>query len=101
MEHGDYWVTRQIQQKVTFRRHDLLVDPFESGFDLIICRNVVIYFTAEVKDRLYRRFRDALRPGGVLFVGGTEVVSRAADLGLQSMGLSFYRHIEISPAVQH
>jgi chemotaxis protein methyltransferase CheR len=92
-ERGRYWVTRQIQQKVLFRRHDLLADSFQSAFDLIICRNVVIYFTSEVKDRLYRRFRDALRPGGVLFVGGTEIVSHPADAGLQLVGPSFYRRV--------
>jgi chemotaxis protein methyltransferase CheR len=95
VEHDRYWVTRQIQQKVLFRRHNLLIDPFESAFDLIVCRNVVIYFTAEVKNHLYRRFRDALRPGGVLFVGGTEVVSSVADLGLQLVGPSFYRRVDI------
>jgi chemotaxis protein methyltransferase CheR len=57
----------------------------------------VIYFTAEVKDRLYRRFRDALRPGGVLFVGGTEVVSQAASLGFETAGISFYRRTQVSP----
>jgi chemotaxis protein methyltransferase CheR len=91
VEHDLYWMRRQIQQKVVFRRHDLLAEPFQSAFDLIICRNVVIYFTSEVKDRLYRRFRDALRPGGVLFVGGTEIVHCAADIGLQLVGPSFYR----------
>jgi chemotaxis protein methyltransferase CheR len=80
---------------VIFRRHNLLIDPFESGFDLIVCRNVVIYFTAEVKNHLYRRFRDALRPGGVLFVGGTEVVSSIAGLGLQLVSPSFYRRVDI------
>jgi chemotaxis protein methyltransferase CheR len=99
-EHGSYWVTRQLQQQVLFRRHDLLADPFGSAFDLIICRNVVIYFTSEVKDRLYRRFRDALRPGGVLFVGGTEIVSCAADLGLQLAGPSFYRRVDRSPTAR-
>ncbi|MFL5807622.1 MAG: CheR family methyltransferase [Roseiflexaceae bacterium] len=91
VEHGHYWMRRQIQQKVVFRRHDLLAEPFQSAFDLIICRNVVIYFTSEVKDRLYRCFRDALRPGGVLFVGGTEIVHCAVGIGLQLVGPSFYR----------
>ena len=49
------------------------------------------YFTAEVKNRLYRRFHDALRPGGVLFVGGTEVISKAPELGFEVSGISFYR----------
>ena len=86
-----YRVIKSLQRRLTFRYHNLLADPFESGFDLIVCRNVVIYFTAEVKDRLYQRFHDALRPGGVLFVGGTEFLAKAADIGFKSAGISFYR----------
>jgi chemotaxis protein methyltransferase CheR len=89
---GDsYRVTESLRRIVTFRHHNLLADPFEGGYDLIVCRNVVIYFTAQVKDRLYVRFHDALRPGGMLFLGGTEVVSRASSIGLESAGISFYR----------
>jgi chemotaxis protein methyltransferase CheR len=91
-----YWFTNRVQRKITFLRHDLLMDPFPQsrgagGFDLIVCRNVVIYFTAEQKDRLYRRFHDALRPGGVLFIGSTEVISRPADIGFETLDMSFYR----------
>ena len=87
----DYYIIESIKRQVTFRYHNLLADRFERGFDLIVCRNVVIYFTAAVKERLYRQFYDALRPGGVLFVGGTEVVFKAADLGFETAGISFYR----------
>jgi chemotaxis protein methyltransferase CheR len=86
-----HYVIEGLRRKVTFRYHNLLSDPFENNFDLIVCRNVVIYFTAEVKDRLYRRFHDALRPGGILFVGGTEVVSQASSIGFETAGISFYR----------
>jgi len=86
-----YSVSRSLQRKVTFQHHNLLQDPFESDFDLIVCRNVVIYFVAEVKNLLYRRFYDALRPGGVLFVGGTEVISKTASAGFKPVGVSFYR----------
>jgi len=89
-----YYVVENLRRKITFRYQNLLADPFESGFDLIVCRNVVIYFTAEVKERLYRRFYDALRPGGVLFVGGAEVMSKASELGFETTGISFYRRKE-------
>ncbi|GIW11567.1 MAG: chemotaxis protein CheR [Dehalococcoidia bacterium] len=88
----DGWeVVEPIRRMVEFRQHNLLADPFESGFDLILCRNVVIYFTDEAKDGLYRKFAQALRPGGVLFVGGTEVVTRAVDYGFEPIATSFYR----------
>lgn len=88
---GKYWLNRKLRHQIRFKQQNLLEDPFENNFDLIICRNVVIYFTAPVKDELYQRFRDALRPGGILFVGGTEIVPKASSLGLETVGISFYR----------
>ena len=80
-----------LRERVTFRQQNLLADRFDADLDLIVCRNVVIYFTAEVKDRLYRQFHQALRPGGILFVGGTELVPKAREIGYESAGISFYR----------
>jgi chemotaxis protein methyltransferase CheR len=88
---GKYWVKEDLQSRITFRQHNLLADSFEKNFDLIVCRNVVIYFTAPVKDTLYKNFCNALRPGGIMFVGGTEIVPKAAELGLATAGISFYR----------
>jgi chemotaxis protein methyltransferase CheR len=95
---GGYWVNADLQRPIVFRQHNLLSDPFEKGFDLIVCRNVVIYFTAAAKEQVYRRFYEALRPGGVLFVGGTEVISRASDIGYTMMGISFYRRNGTAPS---
>ncbi|HET91786.1 MAG TPA: protein-glutamate O-methyltransferase CheR [Chloroflexi bacterium] len=86
-----YYVIDRLPRQLTVRYQNLLSDPFEEAFDLIVCRNVVIYFTTEVKERLYRRFHQALRSGGILFVGGTEVIPKATDLGLETAGISFYR----------
>lgn len=86
-----FFVTEKLAHRVAFREHNMLEDPPESGFDLIVCRNVVIYFTDAAKAELYRKFHAALRPGGVLFVGGTEVVMQAAGIGLSRCGISFYR----------
>jgi chemotaxis protein methyltransferase CheR len=88
---GAYWAQDSLRQRITFRPHDLLVEEIGQTFDLIVCRNVVIYFTAEAKDRLYPRFYSALRPGGVLFVGGTEFVPRAQEIGFKVIGSSFYQ----------
>jgi chemotaxis protein methyltransferase CheR len=86
-----YHVKDKIRQKVDFRKHDLLRDPYESGFDLIVCRNVTIYFTEEAKVRLNQQFCQSLSPGGILFVGGTEAIARARELGLTTLGHCFYR----------
>lgn len=88
---GKYAVSPEIKSCVEFQRHNLLLDRFETGFDLILCRNVVIYFTEEAKDQLYRRFFEALKPGGVLFVGGTEAILNFRDMGYESYLPFFYR----------
>jgi chemotaxis protein methyltransferase CheR len=88
-----YYVRESLQKNIHFAEQDLLADPFDAGFDLIVCRNVVIYFTAEAKDRLYAKFCAALRPGGVLFLGGTEIISGPTRFGFQNRGISFYKKI--------
>jgi len=90
-EDGTYRVVDAIRHKVTFRRHDLLKDPYPSDLDLILCRNVVIYFTDEAKQHIYAGFSRALRPGGVLFVGGSEMIMRSGDIGLRTAGVNLYQ----------
>jgi chemotaxis protein methyltransferase CheR len=85
-----YYLNSSLVNRVTFREQNLLADTFETNFDLIVCRNVVIYFTAETKTFLYQKFHDALRLGGVLFVGGTEIIPRPQEFGYRSTGFSFY-----------
>lgn len=85
-----YVVDPKLKSIISFRKHDLLNDSFRTGFDLILCRNVVIYFTDETKAMLYRRFYQALRAGGFLFVGGTERISDYADMGYESRFPFFY-----------
>ncbi len=88
----DEWtISDALRRRVEFRRHDLLRDPYESGFHVILCRNVVIYFTEEAKDVLYRKFYDALVPGGILFVGGTERIMGSREIGFESPKSFFYR----------
>lgn len=86
-----YYVEEKLQRNIRFQEQNLLDDHFEGDFDLIVCRNVVIYFTTASKDLLYMKFSKALRPGGVLFVGGTEIISVATKFGLQNFGISFYK----------
>jgi len=85
-----FFVTDTLVKKVTFREQNMITDNFEEDFDLIICRNVVIYFTSATKDMLYRKFAQALRKGGVLFIGGTEIIPHPQDFKLKGSGISFY-----------
>jgi chemotaxis protein methyltransferase CheR len=88
------WEVRpEVRALVRFALHDLLADPFPGPFDLIACRNVAIYFTEEARQRLYRRFVAVLPPGGVLFVGATEAILYARDIGLEFLAPSFYRRL--------
>ena len=90
-EGGKYAVKPEIKSCVEFKRHNLLKDSFESGFDLILCRNVVIYFTEEAKNQLYANFFQALKPGGILFVGATEAILNFRQLGYTSFQPFFYQ----------
>ncbi|MCX7799489.1 MAG: protein-glutamate O-methyltransferase CheR [Fimbriimonadales bacterium] len=81
----------RLRRYLSFRNGDLLADRFDQGYDLILCRNVVIYFNDEAKDRLYRKFFQALKPGGVLFVGSTERIFNSQTIGFESTMPFFYR----------
>lgn len=83
-------VAPQLKRRITFRRHDLLSDAYPPNLDLILCRNVVIYFTPEAKEHIFAGFAAALRPGGLLFIGGSEMVMRPRALGLRQAGISVY-----------
>ena len=88
---GKFAIKPEIKNAVEFRRHNLLKDRFENGFDLILCRNVVIYFTEEAKAELYKNFFNALKPGGILFVGGTESILNARQIGYTTYKPFFYQ----------
>lgn len=87
----NYKVKDTVKQHVTFQHQNLLTDSFQTGFDLIACRNVVIYFTDEAKSLLYRKFVNSLRPGGILFTGSTEHLFSVTELGLKSVASFFYQ----------
>ncbi|WP_433946435.1 CheR family methyltransferase [Paenibacillus sp. SN-8-1] len=86
-----YRVDDKLKKAVTFKKQNLLLDRFEEEFDLIVCRNVMIYFTEEAKSALYTKFANALRPGGILFVGSTEQIFSPGRYGLEAAETFFYR----------
>lgn len=89
-----YQIKDSVKQKVTFRRQNLLTDRFDSGFDFLACRNVVIYFTEEAKEMLYQKFTQSLNPGGILFTGSTEHLFGMNNLGLKPVSSFFYQKQE-------
>lgn len=98
-----WYVRPLLRQRVTFSEHNLLEDKVGRAFDLVVCRNVIIYFSDDAKQRALSRLVEALRPGGILFIGGTEVIPIpfARQLGLQTVGISFYRKRENWAEVCH
>lgn len=91
LQRGVYHLKEGIKRMVDFRVHNLLADSFGTDFDLIICRNVVIYFTVEAKNILYQKFYDALKPGGYFWVGGTEPILNYRKRGFENPSSFFYR----------
>lgn len=88
-----YQVTDDIKKTVTFKQQNLLNDRYQTGYDLIVCRNVMIYFTEEAKDEIYMNFSKSLKPGGILFVGSTEQIFNPEKYGLESIETFFYQKI--------
>ncbi|MFC0214854.1 CheR family methyltransferase [Paenibacillus chartarius] len=86
-----FHVSDELKRSVKFQKQNLLLDGFDSGFDLIVCRNVIIYFTEEAKHVLYQKFANALKPGGLLFVGSTEQIFTPGQYGLEPAETFFYR----------
>ena len=77
-DHG-YQVVRELRETVVFTGHSLLADAPFSGLDLISCRNLFIYLSAEAQRKILSLFHFALRQGGVLFLGSAESVGNVSD----------------------
>lgn len=77
-------VAPELRRMVRLARHNLVKDaPPGSGFDLVLCRNVLIYFDSRTAGEVLRRLVAALRPGGLLVLGPAEI-PLAAPLALES-----------------
>jgi chemotaxis protein methyltransferase CheR len=94
-ENLTYHISDTLKKGIRFQKQNLLTDTFDTQFDLIICRNVMIYFTEEAKHLLYQKFAHALKPGGILFVGSTEQIFSPSQYGLEPADTFFYRKLLI------
>ncbi|MEN6312976.1 MAG: protein-glutamate O-methyltransferase CheR [Clostridiaceae bacterium] len=85
-----YTIKDEVKNQVVFSQHDLLKDEYPSECDMIVCRNVLIYFTEEAKIKIYTQFNKALKKEGILFVGSTEQIILANRYKLSPMKTFFY-----------
>ena len=87
---NSYAINDDIKKCVEFKKHNLLKDRYPMNMHMIVCRNVVIYFTDEAKDNVYTNFHNTLVKEGILFIGNTEQIVHAKEIGFGSMDSFFY-----------
>jgi len=86
-----YYVNDDLKKQITFQKHNLLEDAYPKNIDLIVCRNVLIYFTDEAKNDIYHKFSHSLVKNGMLFVGSTEQIFHPDRYNLELFDTFFYK----------
>ena len=87
-----YEVSPLIRQMIQFNALNLLGEwPIRNKFDVIFCRNVVIYFDASTQERLWPRFLEVMHPDGLLFLGHSERIAEPEKFGFECIGPTTYR----------
>jgi len=78
IDEENFQIVDKIRNEVIFRKFNLMekVYPFRRKFHVIFCRNVMIYFDAPTRSELVKKFYDILEPGGFLFIGHSESITR-------------------------
>lgn len=71
---GHYQIKKHLRERIVFAKHDLTQDPPFLKMDLICCRNVFIYFSSEIQDKVLKLFHYSLNPNGILFLGRSETI---------------------------
>ena len=93
MINNKYYIDDSIKSMVDFKKHDLICDSYDGNFDLILCRNVVIYFNNDIKKVIYQKFADSLKKGGLLFIGATESIYNYRECRFEKVSTFVYRKI--------
>lgn len=93
-KNGMYIVKEEIKENISFVKHDLILDEYFSNIDLLLCRNVIIYFNEDTKEMVFNKLSKSLNPGGILFIGSTEQIFMPKRFGLEQLQSFFYRKVE-------
>ncbi len=85
-------VKPELRQRIDFRRLNFMDDEFgiRERFDVIFCRNVIIYFDRPTQERLIGKFRDHLKSGGILFLGHSETMT-GMNVAFRTLAPTVYR----------
>ncbi len=87
---SSYQISNEIKSHVEFREHNLLKDAYPSNCHMIVCRNVMIYFTEEAKVDLYKKFNQSLVKDGLLFIGSAEQILDYRSLNYNRKNACFF-----------
>lgn len=90
---GQFIIEEQIKSLIQFRQQNLLTDRFEPNCDLILCRNVFIYFTVATQDALITRFTQSLKPDGYFIIGCSEMITDPSRFKLKKLKPAIYQKI--------
>jgi len=90
---NSYQISDQIKSRVEFKEHNLLKDRYFDRCHLIVCRNVLIYFTDDAKEDIYKKFNTSLVDNGLLFIGSTEQIMNHRDLGYERRNSFYYEKV--------
>lgn len=93
---NSYKISESIKKCVNFRQLNLLEDEYPKDNHLILCRNVMIYFTEEAKIKMYKKFYDAMTDDGIFFVGSTEQIILSERYKFKPVKTFFYSKIKES-----
>lgn len=88
---NDGWQASEEMRRIVSFKVENLFEAKPERYDLIVCRNVAIYFTEEARDSLHTIFANALNPGGFLMIGATELVSNPSELSFERAFPFIYR----------
>lgn len=87
-------MSEELKQYIAFKPLNLLESwPMKGPFDVVFCRNVVIYFDKPTQQKLFHRIADILKPGGWLYIGHSENLFKVSDR-FELMGRTIYRRIK-------
>ena len=92
---NDYQISENIKRRVSFRKHNLVTNSFPMGmFDIIYCRNVLIYFSSENKEKILTSMVKSLAPTGYLFLGASEPMVNYSDrFNMETWGKAVVYHL--------